>query len=76
MRILVVFVLGLGAMAWYASRLLRQDMQVLVGDQQLSTVTVLADQVSGKVPVRLQGLEELAAKPAQCWPMPAPRSSC
>jgi len=62
MGILVIFALGLGAMAWYASRLLRQDMQVLVGDQQLSTVTVLADQVSGQVSVRLQSLEELAAK--------------
>ena len=39
---LVVFVLGIWSLAFYVSRVLRQDMQHMVGEQLFSNVSVLA----------------------------------
>ena len=39
---LVVFVLSLWALAYYASKKLRTDMEQLLSDQQLPTATLVA----------------------------------
>ncbi len=44
---LSVFVLGILALSFYASRLLQTDMERLMGEQQFSTVSVMAHEISG-----------------------------
>ncbi len=58
---LVVFVVGLWSMAFYASRELRRDMQEQLGSQQRAVVGVLAASLSREVRMRLQALERTAA---------------
>jgi PAS domain S-box-containing protein len=59
---LVVFLIGTWSMAFYASRLLHDDMQSLLGDQQFSTASLLAEEVEREVDDRLRGLEKLAGR--------------
>ena len=58
---LAIFVAGLWALAFYASRLLHEDMQNLLSEQQLSTVSLMADSINGKLEDRLNALEKVAA---------------
>lgn len=58
---LVIFVASLWAVASYASRMLRQDMQQLLGEQQSSTATLLAAQFDGSLSLRLAMLQQFAA---------------
>ncbi len=59
---LVIFVCSLWAMAFYASRMLRNDMQRLLGEQQLATSGSLATGVNDDLAYRLQALEAIAAQ--------------
>ena len=56
-----IFVIGTWSLAFYASRTLREDMQRLLGEQQFSTVSLIAAQVSDELGDRLGGLEKVAA---------------
>jgi PAS domain S-box-containing protein len=58
---LVIFVLSLWALAYYASKMLRTDMEQLLGDQQLSTVTLVAANIDQGLKDRLTALEMIAA---------------
>ena len=55
-----VFMLGIWALAFYASRVLREDMQRLLGEQQFSTVTVLAHEINDRLVDRMLALESVA----------------
>ncbi|NDP40430.1 MAG: EAL domain-containing protein [Rhodoferax sp.] len=57
---LLVFALSLWSLSYYASRMLRQDMERLLGEQQFSTVSQMADQVAHALQVRVTGLEAVA----------------
>jgi diguanylate cyclase (GGDEF)-like protein/PAS domain S-box-containing protein len=57
---LAIFVLGFWSLAFYASRMLREDMQRLLGEQQFSTVSILAAQVNQELDYRLRSLEQVA----------------
>ncbi|MEI8157741.1 MAG: cache domain-containing protein, partial [Burkholderiales bacterium] len=57
---LALFVIGIWALAFYASRLLRDDMQRMLGEQQFSTVSVLAHEISDRLDDRVQALETVA----------------
>ncbi len=57
---LAVFVLGIGALSLYTSRMLKEDMQRVLGEQQFSVVTVVANDVNDNLTERLQALETLA----------------
>jgi hypothetical protein len=57
---LVIFLLGIWTMAFYASRELRQDMQRLLGEQQFATVSVIAAEVNDRLSERLAALELIA----------------
>ena len=60
-----VFVLSLWGFAYYASRLLHDDMQSRLGEQQLATVSLVATQLERELSGRLVGLEETARLCAQ-----------
>src|ERR1035437_4329100 len=55
-----IFLLSLWLLAFYASRILRADMQRLLGDQQFSTATFVAEDVNHELEDRLRGLEMVA----------------
>ena len=57
---LAIFLASLWSLALYASHMLREDMQHLLGEQQTSTVSFIAESVNHELDVRLQGLERIA----------------
>ena len=59
---LAIFLIGIWSLAFYASRMLREDMERVLGDQQLSTVTLLADEVDHELRDRMIVLEKLAGR--------------
>ena len=46
---LAIFTLGIWSLTFYASRMLREDMQRLLGEQQFSTVFFAATEYSGSL---------------------------
>jgi len=59
---LVIFLIGIWSLALYASSTLREDMEQVLGDQQLSTVTLLADEVDHELSDRMFLLDKLAGR--------------
>ena len=57
---LVIFAVSLWALAYYTSKMLRTDMEQLLGDQQLSTVTLVAANIDQELNDRLTALERIA----------------
>jgi PAS domain S-box-containing protein len=58
--VLAVLVISIWALAFYASQMLRKDMERLLGEQQSSTVTIVAAQINQELIKRLQALELIA----------------
>jgi signal transduction histidine kinase/CheY-like chemotaxis protein/HPt (histidine-containing phosphotransfer) domain-containing protein/PAS domain-containing protein len=58
---LAIFVISIWLLAFYASKMLRKDMERLLGEQQLSTVTHMAAKVDGELQDRLLALGLVAA---------------
>ena len=59
---LAIFLMSLWSLAFYAGLDLREDMQRLLGDQQFSTVSILATEVNQALDDRLRALEQAAGK--------------
>jgi len=59
---LAIFLLSVWSMAYLSSRILREDMQRLLGEQQFSTVSLLADQIDQELKDRLAALETMAGR--------------
>ncbi|MES2878056.1 MAG: PAS domain S-box protein [Pseudomonadota bacterium] len=57
---LTLFLVSMWSLAFYASEMLRMDMERVLGEQQLSTVTLLADEVNSDLKDRLHALERVA----------------
>ncbi|MBL0124372.1 MAG: cache domain-containing protein [Betaproteobacteria bacterium] len=57
---LVVFVISMWSLAFYASRMLRENVQHLLGEQQFSTISLVAAQIDQNVDERLRALQEIA----------------
>ena len=57
---LSLFVFSIWGLAFYASQMLRDDMQRLLSEQQFSTVSFIAAQVNRQLDERLKGLEQIA----------------
>ena len=57
---LAVFLIGIWSLAIYASRILREDMERQLGEQQFSTVSLLALQINGQFEDRLGALASVA----------------
>jgi hypothetical protein len=58
---LVIFVIGIWSLYWYISQTLRQEMQHMLGDQQFSTVSQIAENINQELVERLQALQAVAA---------------
>ncbi len=58
---LVIFVCSVSAVAFYASRMLRDDMQRLLGEQQYATSASLAAVIHGELDERVKSLTAIAA---------------
>lgn len=57
---LLIFVIGIWSLTFYASRMLRGDMQKQLGDQQFSTASIIAGEVNEALQDRLNALENIA----------------
>ena len=57
-----VFLCSLWGLAFYASQMLRQDLQARLSEQQSSSVTILANEINRDVLTRMRALELVAAK--------------
>ncbi len=58
---LVIFSLSLWALNYYASKMLRTDLEQLLGEQQRSTVTLVAANIEQELKERLTALENISA---------------
>ena len=68
---LIIFVVGLWSLSFYISRMLREDMEHLLGEQQFSTASMLAAQINRELENRLGALKTEAGKatlPLQAGP--------
>ena len=57
---LAIFLASLWSLSFFASQMLRRDMERLLGEQQFSTATYVAMQVEGDFKDRIQALEMVA----------------
>lgn len=57
---MAVFVLGVWSLALYAGCILHADLQKLLGEQQLSTATIVAAEINQQFDERLRGLNLIA----------------
>ncbi len=57
---LAIFLAAIWSLVFYASRLLRDDMKRMLGEQQLSTVSFMAASINEELNYRLRALEEIA----------------
>jgi PAS domain S-box-containing protein len=53
-----IFVISIWSLAFYASRMLRVDMQRLLGEQQYSAVSLIAADINDELAMRLKALED------------------
>ncbi|MFT3847139.1 MAG: EAL domain-containing protein [Propionivibrio sp.] len=60
-----IFLAGIWSLSFYAAQMLRQDMQARLGEQQFSTVSLVAAQVESELSSRLQTLQTVARSAAQ-----------
>jgi diguanylate cyclase (GGDEF)-like protein/PAS domain S-box-containing protein len=58
---LIIFLASIWSLAFYASRILHQDIQGLLGVQQASTVSLVTKELDHELNERLQALERVAA---------------
>ena len=59
---LAVFLIGIWSLALYASRMLREDMQGAMSEQQFSAVSIMAAHVNEELNDRVQAIETIAAR--------------
>jgi signal transduction histidine kinase len=59
---LAIFVISLWVLALYATRMLREDMQHLLGAQQQATAAFVAEQINEELADRLAALELIASQ--------------
>ncbi|MGE5471572.1 MAG: ATP-binding protein [Bacteroidota bacterium] len=58
---LVIFLIGVWSLAWYATAFLRAEMEQQLGEQEFSTVSMLAANINSELTERLKALESIAA---------------
>lgn len=59
---LMIFLASIWSLAFYTSRMLREDMQNLLGEQQFSTASYIAASINDGVETRFKALETVASK--------------
>lgn len=68
---LVVIALGIWSLSFFINRNLQTDMVRLLGDQQFSVVTTVANEINSNLAARLQALEHVAQLDAALMSNPA-----
>ncbi len=58
---LSIFLISIWSLAFYASKMLRQDVQQMLSDQQFSTASFVGEEINEELENRLQSLENIAA---------------
>lgn len=58
--VLVVFLAGIWSLSFYAAKVLRQDMEKMLGEQQMSTVSIIATNINAEMLDRIAALETIA----------------
>ncbi len=58
---LAIFLISIWSLSYYASHELRQDMQLLLRDEQRSTAAIVADSVNDDLKLRFVALHDVAA---------------
>jgi PAS domain S-box-containing protein len=59
---LAIFLVGIGSIAFYASHVLRRNIETTLGDQQFSTVTYAAQDINEEVEDHLSALHQFATR--------------
>ena len=62
LSMLAIFVLSLWALAYFATRVVQQNMVQLLNEQQASTVHLVADKISEELQNRIDALESLSRR--------------
>ena len=62
---LAIFLIGIWSLTYFTSHALRKDMEHVMGDQQLSTVALIAAEADHELADRLEALNKIAASSAQ-----------
>jgi PAS domain S-box-containing protein len=62
LSVLAIFLASLWSLSYYASTMLRKDMQQLLGDQQFSTASHVASEINRQLEARFEVLNSIAAK--------------
>jgi len=57
---LLIFIASICALSYYASRMLREDMERMLADQQSSTVSYVADELNHELEERILAVEKVA----------------
>ena len=57
----LLFLLGIGLIAFFVSRILYADMQEMVSKQQLTAASYIARDIDGKIKLRIDSLERVAS---------------
>src|SRR5665647_43403 len=57
---LLIFLVSIWALSYYASRMLREDMERLLADQQSSTVSYVSDELNHELGDRILAVEKVA----------------
>ena len=60
--VLAIFLVGVWSLAFYTSRMLREDMQRLLGEQQFSTSSIADAYVDARLANRLRALEKAVGR--------------
>ena len=60
LTVLLIFVISIWTLSFFASQMLRRDMERLLGEQQFSTVSILADKINSELESRLNTLGEVS----------------
>lgn len=58
---LVIFLVSLWSLSYYASRMLHQDLEEMLGQQQLATVSLVATELNQTLASRLKALQKVAS---------------
>ena len=62
---LTIFLIGIWSLTYYTTHKLREDMERVLGDQQFSTVALMAAEANHELADRLEALNKIAASSAQ-----------
>ena len=57
---LAIFVVSIWMLSFFASRILREDMESVLGEQQFSAASAIAHEINDRISTRMQSLETIA----------------